>query len=298
MSNILPVLTGIIACVAAYGQHKKYFAVDSRQECTRVHLSVDAKAGNYIIQSHKGPELINVFSNEQHGDGLYQLQQRQIGPVQKIAVEINNDEEQGFTRSISRRMLGDETLSPEECLWKVFLSESKPYRLDLDYAVGNANLDLSGLSIEHLNINTGSADVEISYDQAPNKLVMDTFHVKVDMGSLVVHDISRARSRMIEAEVGFGSLMLDFSERPTVTQLVRGTVGAGSMVILLPDKSVPILVRISDSWLSSIAIPDDFQQVGENIFANPACSYSKSSPMKFDLDVAMGRIILREKSSD
>lgn len=298
MPNILPVLIGIIGCVAAFGQQKKYFAVDSRQECSSVHLSVDAKSGNYIIQPHKGPELINVFSNEQHGDGLYQLQQRQIGPVQKIAVEISNEEDQGFTRSLSRRMLGNENLSAEECLWKVFLSESKPYRLDLDYAVGNANLDLSGLAIEHLDINTGSADVEISYDQAPNKLVMDTFHVKVDMGSLIVHDISRARSRMIDAEVGFGSLLLDFSERPTVTQLVRGTVGAGSLVILLPEKSVPVLVRISDSWLSSIAIPDDFQPVGDNVFANPACSYSKSNPVKFDLDVSMGRIILREKSSD
>ena len=297
MFRVLTVLTGITAFVVAHAQPKKFFAVDERKESSAVHLTVDAKSGNYFIQPHKGTESLNVISNEQHLMGNYQLQQRLMGSIHKIMLELNAEEDRGLTQSLSHRMLGDESPeNGEDCFWKVYLSESKPYRLDLDYAVGSAHADLSGLAVQYLNINTGSADVDISYRQSPNKIVMDTFHVNVDMGSLTIHQLSRARSRLVEAEVGFGKLLLDFSERPTINSEVHGTVGAGSLVILLPDHDVPVMVRITDSWFSSVVLPDDFREVDENIYANPACQTSKARPMLFDLDVAMGRIILRGKA--
>lgn len=296
MFRVLAPLTLITTFVVSYAQPRRFFAVDERKESSAVHLTVDAKSGNYFIQPHKGTESLNVISNEQHRIGNYQLQQQLSGSVHKIMLELHADEDQGLTQSLSNRMLGEEPADGEDCFWKVYLSESKPYRLNLDYAVGNAQADLSGLAIQYLNISTGSADVDISYRQAPNKMVMDTFHVNVDMGSLAIHQLSKARSRLVEAEVGFGKLLLDFSERPMVQSEVHGTVGAGSLIILLPEKDVPVMVRISDSWFSSVYLPDDYREVDENIFANPACSYSKARPMLFDLDVAMGRIILKEKS--
>ncbi len=56
------------------------------------------------------------------------------------------------------------------------------------------------------------------------------------------------------AEVGFGNILLDFSDRPMVTNHVRGSVGAGNMVIAMPDTDVPVLVRINDSWLCSVTL--------------------------------------------
>ncbi|MBM3178023.1 MAG: hypothetical protein FJZ78_08465 [Bacteroidetes bacterium] len=292
MSRILSLLTLVIAFTVA-AQPKKYFAVESNEACSKVHLTVGAKAGNYIIQPSKSADLINVYSNEIHGEGNYQLEERLIGEIQKIGLELFAEEERGLTRSISRQVLGD--AEKEDCFWKVYLTEKKPYRLDLDYAVGNASLDLSGLAIENLNVNTGSADVEISYNHEPNKLVMDTFHVNVDLGSLIVKHIAQARSRFIDAEVGFGKLMLDFSDRPLVDTEVHGMVGAGNMIIQLPAHDVPVIVRVNDSWLSSVIIPDSFRPIGDHVFANPAYSKGKARTILFNLDVAMGRIILRER---
>lgn len=297
MHRILPILVLFFAMVVSFGQTRRFFAVDEQKGSQTVHLRLDAKSGNYIIEPHKGAEMLNVISNEQQQNGNYMLHQQLSGSVHRIDVKLDKKEETGFARSLSQLMFGDdEEETTAESFWKLSLSESKPYRLYLDYAVGNANADLSGLSIQYLNINTGNADVEISYRESPNKMVMDTFHVNVDMGSLVVRNLSRARSRNIHAEVGFGNALLDFSERPQVESYVHGFVGAGELIILLPEATVPVIVRVNDSWFSSVLFPDDFRQVDENLFANPAYFNSKAHALQFDLDCAMGRIILQGKS--
>jgi hypothetical protein len=187
-------------------------------------------------------------------------------------------------------MMGEENA---EGLWKVYLTDNKPYRLNMDYDLGNSNIDLSGLSIERLNINTGSADIRISYDHGENKTVMDTFQVKVELGSVSVFKIHEAKSRFVAAEVGFGKMFLDFSEKPLVDYVVYGIVGAGNLMINMPDDEVPVLVRINDSWLSSVELPGNYRQVGDNAYANPAWTPAVQKPVVFNLDVAMGRIVLR-----
>jgi len=299
MHRILPVLVLFAAIAASFGQTRRFFAVDEQKGAQTVHLRLDAKSGNYIIEPHKGAEMLNVLSNERQQNGSYMLNQQLSGSIHRIDVKLDRKEETGFAQSLSQLMFGDDAEeTAAEPFWKLSLSETKPYRLYLDYAVGNANADLSGLSIQYVNINTGNADVEISYREAPNRMVMDTFHVNVDMGSLVAHNLSRARSRNIDAQVGFGNALLDFRERPQVETYVHGFVGAGELMILLPDATVPVIVRVNDSWFSSVLFPDDFRQVDENLFANPAYFTSKAYALQFDLDVAMGRIILQGKSKD
>ncbi|MEJ0054893.1 MAG: hypothetical protein WDN75_04140 [Bacteroidota bacterium] len=43
---------------------------------------------------------------------------------------------------------------------------------------------------------------------------MDTFFVKVDLGSLNVKQMNLSRSKVVMAEVGFGNIFLDFSNKP------------------------------------------------------------------------------------
>ena len=64
----------------------------------------------------------------------------------------------------------------------MYLTDSKPYFLELHYGIGNANIDLSGLAIKTLKVNTGSADVNVGYySSLENQIDMDTFFVKVDL---------------------------------------------------------------------------------------------------------------------
>lgn len=183
----------------------------------------------------------------------------------------------------------------------MYLSNSKPYLLELDYAMGNAHVDLSGLAIRKLKINTGSADVNVNYTSLENQVDMDTFSVKVDLGSLNVKNLNLSRTKYMVADVGFGNMMLDFSNTPFVTNTVKGSVGAGNLVIVLPADQVPVLVKVRDSWLCSVNVPEGFTKLSENTFANKAYNRNKSSKDKqslkslfFDLDVSMGNIIFKD----
>jgi hypothetical protein len=184
----------------------------------------------------------------------------------------------------------------QEKFWKMYLSDAKPYLLDLNYGVGNANIDLSGLAVQNLKINTGSADVNIGYHSGLENLVeMDTFFVRVDLGSVSAKNLSLARTKYVMANVGFGNLMLDLSTTPVVSNHVVGSVGAGNLIILLPSDNTPVFVKIKDSWLCSVKMPNGLNKVSENTFSNAAYTKDPKNALTFDLDVSMGNIIFKEK---
>jgi hypothetical protein len=166
----------------------------------------------------------------------------------------------------------------------------------MNYGIGNANIDLSGLSVKNLKINTGSADVNVGYSTGLENMVdMDTFYVKVDLGSVHARNLGLAKTKVVIAEVGFGNVMLDLSANPYVANAIRGSVGAGNLIIMLPSEETPILVKIKDSWLCSVRIPSYLKKVGNNTFSNAAYSKSTQNALTFDLDVSMGNIIFKEK---
>ena len=88
-------------------------------------------------------------------------------------------------------------------------------------------------------------------------------------------------------------MFLDFSNRPLVDYEVYGIVGAGNLIINMPSDEIPVLVRINDSWLCSVILPRNYRQVADNAYASPAWTPSVQRPVVFNLDVAMGKIVLR-----
>jgi hypothetical protein len=73
-------------------------------------------------------------------------------------------------------------------------------------------------------------------------------------------------------------------------------VGAGNLVILLPsDDSVPVMVKIKDSWLCSIKLTDDLKETSANTYANAAYTKNPKNALTFDLDVSLGNIVFKEK---
>jgi hypothetical protein len=94
--------------------------------------------------------------------------------------------------------------------------------------------------------------------------------------------------------VGFGNMFLDFSNKPTVSNHVIGSVGAGNLIIQLPNEEVPVMVKINDSWLCSINLCKSLKKVGSNKYANAAYSKNSKDALTFDLDVSMGKIVFKE----
>ena len=291
------VIVGLLSAGAVIGQMKKQFTVDNQQKCQTVDLTLKAKTGNCYIRSGQTSELLAIYSNQDLEEYAHSFSNEIKDAVCFVKLALEQEGQRGVSKKISHQVFGGDEKSLEK-FWKVYLTESKPYSLDLDYGLGNANVDLSGLSVKRLKINTGSADVNVTYTSGiENKVVMDTFFVKVDLGSLSVKQLNLSRSKVVIAEVGFGNIYLDFSNKPDVMPSVTGSVGAGNMIILLPEESVPVMVTINDSWLCSVNLSRNLKRTGENTYANPAYGRNPKNALTFDLDVSMGKIIFKEKSN-
>jgi hypothetical protein len=280
----------------SFGQIKKQFSVEDAPSCDQIKLTLKANSGTCFIKPSHNPEILNVFSNQSEQNYSHQFVKEVNGKVCQVTLSLEEVKAEGFSQTVSSRVFGSEKPEQEK-FWKMYLTDAKPYSLELNYGVGNANVDLSGLAIKILKINTGSADVNIGYHSGLENLVeMDTFSVKVDMGSVTAKNLSMARPKYVVANVGFGNVMLDLSTAPEVANHIKGSVGAGNLVILLPsDNSVPVMVKIKDSWLCSIELTDDLKQTSPNVYANAAYAKNPKNALTFDLDVSLGNIVFKEK---
>ena len=243
------------------GQIKKQFTVENQVRCDRVELCLKAKTGNCFIRPSENSDLLDIYSNQDLQEYNHTFSNEVRGKTCMVKLALEQEGQKGVGQKISYRVFGSEEKTSDK-FWKVYLTNDKPYSLDLTYGLGNANIDLSGLAIEKLKINTGSSDVLVSYNSGiENTVEMDTFFVKVDMGSLSVKQINLSRSRVVVAEVGFGNILLDFSDRPVVSNQIKGSVGAGNLVVTLPDEDVPVLVKINDSWLCSVNLSKSLKKL-------------------------------------
>ena len=279
----------------AFGQMKRQFTVENSPACQRVNLHLKANSGDCYIKAGHSSEILNIFSNQDQSSYSHQFRKEVVNNSCKVYLNFENQNSQSIGQTISTRMFGEEKPDSNNKVWKMYLSDAKPYDLELEYGVGNAHADLSGLSIRKLKINTGSADVNIGYSSLENRVDMDTLSVKVDLGSLNVQNINLSRARFTSADVGFGNMTLDFSANPTlVGNRIVGSVGAGNLTIILPPSQTPVLVTINDSWLCSVKLPESLKKVRANTFANAAYNDKAKNALIFNLDVSMGNIIFRE----
>lgn len=286
---------GIAIVGMAFGQIKKQFTVEDAQTCESIRLCLKANSGNCYIKPSQNPEILNVFSNQTETAYSHNFRKEIKGKTCEVYLNLEESQAEGLSQTISTRFFGSSEKASSDKLWKMYLTEDKPYLLELNYGIGNANVDLSGLAIKNLKINTGSADVNVGYySSLENQIDMDTFSVKVDLGSVNVKGINLSRTHFVMADVGFGNMTLDFSNHPLVSNKIKGSVGAGNLIILLPVNETPVLVKIHDSWLCSVKMPDTLKKISENTFANAAYTKNAKNTLTFDLDVSMGNIIFRE----
>jgi hypothetical protein len=295
--SVVLALAGLVGAGTVAAQMKKQFTVDNRENCKTVNLCLRAKTGNCFIRPGQTSELFAIYSNQNLEEYTHTFSNEVKDAICFVKLALEQEGQQ-VSKRISYKVFGAGEERVSDKFWKVYLTDTKPYSLDLNYGLGNANVDLSGLSIKRLKINTGSADVNVAYASgAENRVEMDTFYVKVDLGSLSVRQLNLSRSKVVIAEVGFGNIFLDFTNRPEHLPTVKGSVGAGNMIILLPEESVPVMVKINESWLCSVKLSRNLKRVSTNTYANAAYAADPSNALVFDLDVSMGKIIFREKSN-
>ena len=124
---------------------------------------------------------------------------------------------------------------------------------------------------------------------------MDSFQVKVDLGSVNFRKMYLSRAKHVYADIGFGNLVLDYSSPPKVKSEINASVGAGDLIVLIPRGNIPIIVKVKSSMLCRTRMDESFKEIQEDVFVNEAYHAEARNLLTFKVDVSMGNIIFKTK---
>lgn len=274
-------------------QLKKFYTIKSESSYDTVDFTLKATSGKCFIKPSHHVDPVTIYGNPDFQDVNPTFYSSISDRVNSVKLNLEDYKKGGLTQSIQYSMFGSEK-ETDKNYWKVYLTDEKIYKLNLNYGLGDATVNLSAIPVSKLKIESGSADVEVFYDEnMKNLCVMDTFFVKVDLGSISAYKINRTRAKHIIADVGFGSATLDFSEGMSNRCQIDASIGAGSLEVLLAKEDTPTIVYFSDSPLCNITLDKGFEEVDKNVFVNLSYASDAKNLLVFNIDVALGNITFK-----
>ncbi|ADR21927.1 hypothetical protein MATR_04390 [Marivirga tractuosa] len=274
----------------------KHFELTESKGIDKIELKVSTKAGKSFLNAVDEDEPLLILGASENDVAASTFKIEKTSNTQKVDAELTCKSHMGlnFTESVANNFFS--TSDQVHDIWQINLSEHQAFNLNLNYLMGEANVDLSRLAIERLKINSASADVKLTYKEGiMNSVAMDTFFVKVNFGNIEVIDLNYALAKEIIAEVGFGTLSIDCGSDWKMNSRVSASVGAGTLNVVLPPAEIPVLIRINNSPLCNIKMAKDFEKIGHNTFGNQAYINNPDESMEFLLDVGMGSIAFKNR---
>lgn len=281
--------------VAGQAQDKKYFHITQDGDAMKINLTVNASSVLCKINSTYNFNPVNIYGYPKRTSFSPVKYDHVRGKVRNIEVDFSEEPGKGISSSLSSKVFYNNQ-STSEMPWHMYLSRDAIFDLNLKYGMGSAVVDLSDMAVEKLKISTGSADVKVGYHNGlPNKTQMDTLYATVDMGTLQIDRLDLSNAREVIADVGFGNLLMLFTEKCKYSSNINASVGAGRLEVLLADPSTPVIIRINDSFLCGVKMPNAFKEIEPDTFVNSSYQANAENLLSFDVSVAMGNVIFKIK---
>ena len=139
---------------------------------------------------------------------------------------------------------------PDEASLELELAPGVPMDLDLDFGAGRAELDLTGLAVRKLVVNTGASESVIRVDEV-NRERMESARINVGAADLRVLGVGNMNAERVTVKSGLGSVVLRLDgEWPDDGYLVV-EMGLGALELQVP-RSLGVRLRRLGSLLASI----------------------------------------------
>jgi len=274
------------------GQTQEHFKIEDHETVDKIHFYLKASSGTCEIRTRKGAMPINIMGHHDENYTSCEFGEEMEGNIKHSWFKIADKGKEDFGTKLSR-IFGKKT-TDEENYWNIYLTDQKPYRLDLNYGVGKAYIDLSDIAVENCRINSGNAHVKVGYlSMERNKTRMDTLVVSVDLGDIEIENLNLARASNILAEVGIGTLVMDFNQTPLERSDIWARVGAGSLYVNLPEEDMPVIIKMRGTSYNKFKLPKGFRQLEENIFVNASYDKDATNLVSFMIDLSMGSVIFK-----
>ena len=158
--------------------------------------------------------------------------------------------------------------------------------LFLDFGVGDAEIDLTDISITKLYINCGLSDVELEINKR-NNVICESVSIENGLGDLSVSGLGNLAAKNIDINIGLGSANIDLTGDRIYDTDINVDVGLGSLDMILPKKA-NIEIYVDSSFLSSVDIYG-LKQKKNKYWVSP--NWESSYPtITMDVNVGMGSV--------
>jgi len=171
--------TGILA----HGQFVKEYKINESPDLERVALHFSSYNSLTKVNGSTSTLPVYIHGHLLKSTILPEFRSSIAKDVVDATLVHKNIESDNLGRSITSKLFLSE--NEENHTWDIQLADDYSYLLDFNLGMGNADFDLSQLSISKMKVKSASADISIHYDTPrTNQVPMDTLLVTLNMGKV------------------------------------------------------------------------------------------------------------------
>lgn len=191
-----------------------------RQRADEPHLDVHLRYGAGVLDVRPGV-----------GGELYRVGIRYDSDVFDPITEYRNGRLEVGVEGVGR---GVRLKNNEAGDLSLALSPDVSLDLDLDFGAVEAHLELGGLQIRAIDVETGASDTELRFSR-PNPLHCDRFDVSMGAAAFEAVGLANANCSQVTVEGGVGDVTLDFSGEWRRNIDAKVTMALGSATLIVPE---------------------------------------------------------------
>ena len=228
-------VVGLSVVDAAHGQSRRTVTMSRQVEDEQtLEVNVEYAAGRFSV----GPAEAGV---------LYRMQIEYDEDVFEPLAEYRGSSLRIGVESLGRRirLRGDRAAGTME----LALSRDVAMDLNMDFGAVRAEIDLGGIRLTRLEINTGASQTLIDISE-PNPETMSKASMDVGAAEFTVRNLGNLNTSVIEIDAGIGDIELGFTGDWRQNARVSVDMGLGSLVLRFPRGLGVRLVK--DTFLTSL----------------------------------------------
>ncbi len=287
MPKLLFIIFFLIYSVSVSSQSRKFYTIKDDNSYDKIIFRVKAESGNYKIRPSSRSNVIDIFGSPNHENLNPSFTSKKID--HRIR-SVNFTVENLYDPILSNLIVN------ESNLWEFFINEKKTYDFSFDSKIADANINLSNIPIDNIDLVSGNANLFIIYEEnGENPIKMDSLKIKIEIGSLDTKNINLSNAKNIFTEIGFGNVILDIAKNKRKSFVSKTNLSAGQLIINLPLDDIGTKIIINNSPLSSVKLPKNFHEIDQNIFVNNLSKNNSTYIRSFIVDVGLGNITVNYK---
>lgn len=150
-------------------------------------------------------------------------------------------------------------------LIRLQVNPATPLDLTANSGVGSNTIDLSGLSLQNMQMQAGVGETRVSMLQ-PNRVACDRVSIVAGVGAFELIGLGNFSSRSFDFRGGVGDSRLEFSGDWSVLGEVSVEVGVGQVELRIP-RSLGAEIQISKGFFSDASLPE-FEKEGNTYYSD------------------------------